>query len=57
MVMIELIKQILIKWSCNHQWKIHDETNIFHDDKDTRPYEIRQTLICDKCGELNQIKL
>jgi Fe2+ or Zn2+ uptake regulation protein len=55
--MIELIKQILIKCGCMHKWKIHDESRVFHDDKDTKPYEIRQTLVCNKCGQIKQIKL
>lgn len=55
--MIELIKQILAKWGCMHQWQVHDESRVFHDDKDTKPYAIRHTLICTKCGKIKQIKL
>ena len=55
--MIELIKQILAKWSCMHQWEVHNATNIWHDNKDPRPYAIRHTLICTKCGKIKQIKL
>ena len=55
--MIELIKQILAKWGCMHQWQVHDESRVFHDEKDKKPYAIRHTLICTKCGKIKQIKL
>jgi Fe2+ or Zn2+ uptake regulation protein len=55
--MIELINQILAKWGCMHQWKIHDEVNIFHSDKENRPYKVRQILMCTKCGKIKKIEL
>lgn len=44
------------KLFCKHKWKLHAEVSIlYRDTKDV--YMERQTLICEICGKIKQIKL
>lgn len=53
------ITQILDKWSCKHQWKVHDTTQVYdvHDDPNGVPRFRQQTLICTVCGKIKKITL
>ena len=55
-----LIKQLFVKWTCSHDWKVHHDVELYYSE-DTRPnrlpYGHRQTLICKKCGKIKKINL
>jgi len=56
--MIELIKQILAKWGCMHQWKTYHKTNVYDWARNSDlPNRIEVTLICTKCGKIKKIEL
>lgn len=48
---------LLTKISCHHDWKVHKEVEVYEFDCSKRPYEIIQTLICNKCGKIKKVKL
>ena len=52
--MKELIKQILSKWGCHHDWEVHNQMKV---ESDLGGYYWRETLICNKCGKIKRIKL
>ena len=54
---MEWLKNLLDKWSCKHDWKMHHQNNIFVGSDSERPYEVRQTLICNHCGKVKKITL
>lgn len=51
-----LIK-LVEKWACCHRWESHFKTNVYEKPFSTRPCELKETLICSKCGKIKQIKL
>lgn len=60
--MIELIKQILKKWGCMHNWDVYQTIKIYASIKISRveneiPTGVTQTLLCKKCGKFKKIKL
>jgi hypothetical protein len=58
MVMIELIKQILIKWGCMHKWHPYHRTKIYDWKRnDEIPNKIEETWVCTKCGKIKKIEL
>lgn len=52
--MRNVIKQILEKFACKHDWYVHEETHVMTDWGESY---YRQTLICRKCGKIKSIKL
>ena len=58
--MITLIKQLFAKWACSHDWNVHYSAELYDDDytrPNRKPYGIRQSLICKKCGKIKKINL
>ena len=56
--MIELIKQILIKWGCMHKWHPYHRTKIYDWKRnDEMPNKIKETWVCTKCGKIKKVEL
>jgi len=56
--MIELIKQLLAKWGCMHQWKPYHRTKIYDWASNNEiPNKIEETWVCIKCGKIKKIEL
>jgi len=55
--MKDLIIKLLEKWTCSHKWEKYLELNQFHTEEDKLPHTIYHTLICQKCGKIEKIKL
>ena len=55
--MKEFFYELLQKLCCCHKWEVHYTVNVYESNNSTRPYETKQTLICEKCGKIKQIKL
>lgn len=53
--MITLIKALLAKWSCLHDWKVYREIRVL--DENNNPIKFEDTLFCKKCGKIKKIKL
>lgn len=53
---MKLVKIILDKLLCLHDWKVHNTTNIWEKGLDL-PVETKETLICKKCGKIKTIWL
>lgn len=56
------MKQALInlinKWACSHEWNMHRRSSSYEYNDSTRlPVEIIETLVCEKCGKIKQIKV
>ena len=51
------LKNYLDKISCHHQWEVHEQVNRFQFDESTMPVEVRQTLICKRCGKIKKITI
>lgn len=51
-----LIK-LVEKWACCHRWESWQKTNVFEFPNSSRPCEIKETLICSKCGKIKKIIL
>lgn len=54
--MIQLIKNILIKWGCLHQWKLERESAVYEEFADPIPIYRSLIYICTKCGKFKKIK-
>jgi hypothetical protein len=52
-----LIKDILSKYACHHEWEVHKEIHGFSSENLIIPELIEQVLICKKCGKIKKIKL
>ena len=52
-----MIKKLLEKWACKHRWELYHGTNVYRSSEALTPYEIRHTLICQKCGKIKTIKI
>jgi hypothetical protein len=50
-----LIK-LVEKLTCCHRWESWHKTNIFEFPDSNRPFKIRETLICSKCGKIKKNK-
>ena len=53
----DLVKRILNKIACAHEWDVYHESRVFDGDYSERPHTIKHTLICKKCGKIKQIKV
>lgn len=51
--MIILLKQILEKWACKHEWEVWDKVNV-KDDFGGR-YTVTH-FVCKKCGKFKKVK-
>lgn len=54
-----MIKELLEKLLCKHEWYVHHRTEVFGDGfgKDTDlPTSFEDILICKKCGKIKKIK-
>ncbi len=56
-----MIKEILEKWSCKHQWELIAKNIVYEDDdkEENGDYPIRviRLLDCKLCGKLKKIRL
>lgn len=52
-----MLKQLFQKACCCHDWEERYKTRVFETDSSSRPYEIKVTLVCKKCGKIKQINL
>ena len=55
--MWELLKSILSKWGCKHQWELYQRMNMLPSSGGGLPHTITDTLICQECGKIKRIKL
>ena len=51
-----MFKQLINKFLCSHKWLVHNETKVLGKIGEGL-FNYRQTLICEKCGKIKQIKL
>lgn len=51
--MLELIKKLIDKWVCHHEWKKWDELQVETDFGDL--YTVTH-FVCKKCGKFKKIK-
>lgn len=49
--------KLVEKLACCHRWESWHRTNIFEFPDSNRPFKIKETLICSKCGKIKQIIL
>lgn len=52
-----LIKELRAKFLCCHDWELKKEVNIYANRKVKKPFEIRSTYVCRKCGKIKKINL
>lgn len=52
--MISLIKKLLEKWACMHDWSFYKEREVSTDYGD---HYWRHTFICKKCGKFKQVRV
>lgn len=58
---MNLIKQILNKWFCCHEWKFIEK--IIYDEFDIAGFESKLPIkskwyfVCKKCGKIKQVKV
>lgn len=55
--MKELIKQIISKKFCHHEWKLEKEVTVYEKDSSKRPVKVTYIYICSKCGDFNKITI
>ena len=51
--LIKLVEKLV----CCHRWESWHKANLFEFPDSSRPFKIRETLICSKCGKIKQIIL
>lgn len=51
--------KLLEKLLCPHEWQLHKEIKVYDENYtyNNFPVEIRQILVCKKCGKIEKIKL
>jgi hypothetical protein len=54
--MIELIKVLIEKWACMHDWKCISKTEVFINDDDKIPAYNKYLFCCKKCGKFKRVK-
>lgn len=54
--MKELLKRILEKLACNHNWKLKTTYRKFEDPNDKMPIKIIDYYVCTKCGKIKKIR-
>jgi len=52
---MQLIKNLLLKWGCLHDWKLYNRNRVTYCNADI--YYTQDTLMCKKCGKIIKIKL
>lgn len=56
--MLNLLRAILEKWACKHDWDTFAKTKVY-DEGDTMdtayPIRTRYTLICKRCGKIKKV--
>ena len=55
--MKEFFHELLRKICCCHKWQVHRTVDVYESSLSKRPYETKQTLICEKCCKIKKIKL
>jgi Fe2+ or Zn2+ uptake regulation protein len=55
--MKRLIEAFIAKFWCCHKWELYKQINIFETPKSEFPHATKQILICEKCGEIKNVKL
>lgn len=53
--MLELIKNLLIKWSCSHDWEQLEEVCTYANGLAKRPWKRTYLYRCKKCGKFKKI--
>lgn len=59
--MLNLIKQLLEKWACKHEWKLEIKSPVYltrnGEQIGKHPKAIYYVYVCQKCGKLEKITL
>lgn len=55
--MWQALIKLIEKCACCHNWETHFQTSVYEKSYNKRPWEIQETLICQKCGKIKKIKL
>ena len=55
--MWQVLIKLVEKWAYFHEWKLYNRTEVYGRTFDLKPYETKDTLICEKCGKIKRIKL
>lgn len=55
-----LLKKLIAKWACMHEWDVYNRKETFLINKDGQqigdmPIEHTHTLICKECGKIKKI--
>lgn len=45
------------KWSCCHEWELHQRMKSYDNYSCDIPWKVEETLICKKCGKIKKIQL
>lgn len=53
--MLELIKNLLTKWSCSHDWEQLEEVCTYENSLAKRPWKRTYLYRCKKCGKFKKI--
>jgi len=51
-----MIKMLVAKWLCLHEWNLEKRLNKFEDAHGTIPIRIDLLFICKKCGKFRKIR-
>jgi len=55
LTMWQIIKRILLKRACYHEWELYKEVNVVNDSGQNVRFE--HTMLCKKCGKFKKIKM
>lgn len=53
----ELIKGLLQKLSCKHDWELIETTRVFDEFSGNLPAYRKHLYVCKKCGKFKKIKM
>ena len=55
--MKDIIKKLLEKWSCKHDWELFKHIKVYDEFSNDIPCGHKYIFICKKCGKIKRIKI
>lgn len=55
--MKELLKRLLNKWTCCHEWVEYKKINVYEDGYGDIPVYYKYLFICKKCGKMKKVQM
>lgn len=50
-----ILKKLIQKWSCHHDWECLENFRYFEDEKDELPIGYARIYTCKNCGKIEKI--